>query len=422
MWVVASGLTIVFLFYTLGMFVASRRRRPVLPERPDDLFFVFVIPCLNEELVIGTSIDRLVALPGRNFAVLVVDDGSTDGTADVVRSRAGDRVWLFQRRPPYARQGKGAALNHAVSYLRSSGLLAGRSSGDVVVAIVDADGRVEPDVLYEVAPYFADPRVGAVQIGVRMYNAGHGVLARMQDFEFVTFTEVFQRARHRLGSAGLGGNGQFNRLSALEALGEDPWSDCLTEDLDLGIRLLAGGWGNAFCPTTWVNQQAVTDVRRLVRQRGRWFQGHLQCWRRLTTVMDSGLPPRTTLDLLHILLSPALVLFMSLSVVLFVGTTSVLVVTAPHQLLTALVAHHGLLLVVAYALSFGLAVPYGFVYWLQTPSASFPRALWWGHVFTLYNYLWFVAGWLAVFRMVRRRQGWQKTERTAVEAVLPATS
>jgi hypothetical protein len=43
-------------------------------------------------------------------------------------------------------------------------------------------------------------------------------------------------------------------------------------------------------------------------------------------------------------------------------------------------------------------------------------------VFTLYNYLWFVAGWLAVFRMVRRRQGWQKTERTVVEAVLPATS
>ena len=50
--------------------------------------------------------------------------------------------------------------------------------------------------------------------------------------EFVVFTEIFQRARQRVGSVGLGGNGQFARLTALMSLGDAPWTKCLTEDLD----------------------------------------------------------------------------------------------------------------------------------------------------------------------------------------------
>jgi len=54
--------------------------------------------------------------------------------------------------------------------------------------------------------------------------------------EFLVFTEVFQRARRRWGNAGLGGNGQFVRWTALQALGDEPWTDYLTEDLDMGLR------------------------------------------------------------------------------------------------------------------------------------------------------------------------------------------
>src|SRR5919202_6794942 len=208
------------LAYTLMLFVTSRRRQPPRPAAPDGLFFVFLVPCLNEELVIGRSLDRLLAIPASNFAVMVIDDGSDDATPEIVRRYDPDRVWLFRREPPEARQGKGHALNAAYRRLRDDALAAGRDPDDIVVVVVDADGRIEPGALLEVAPYFADPRTGAVQIGVRMYNAGEKLLTRMQDFEFVTFTEVFQRARQRIGSVGLGGNGQFNRLSALMALGD----------------------------------------------------------------------------------------------------------------------------------------------------------------------------------------------------------
>src|SRR5438128_12610267 len=76
-----TSLVVLFsLSYTLALFVASRRRRNRPPKAPDGLWFVFMLPCLDEELVIGKSLDRLLTVPGRNFAILVIDDGSTDRT------------------------------------------------------------------------------------------------------------------------------------------------------------------------------------------------------------------------------------------------------------------------------------------------------------------------------------------------------
>jgi cellulose synthase/poly-beta-1,6-N-acetylglucosamine synthase-like glycosyltransferase len=363
--------------------------------------------------VIGKSLDRLLALPGTNFGILVIDDGSDDRTAEIVASYDPQRVWLLRRTFPDARQGKGEALNNAARFLQTSGVLGGaRSEEDVIVAVLDADGRIEPNALFEVAGYFADPKAGAVQIGVRMYNAHERLLARLQDFEFVTFTEIFQRGRQRMGSVGLGGNGQFVRLSALRSLGEAPWTDCLTEDLDLGLRLLTNGWRNNYCPTTWVSQQAVTEIRRLIRQRSRWFQGHLQCWKRIPMVLRSRLPGRATFDLVQHLLSPALVLVMTAPLILFVTTLTLATATNPKGTATALTANGGLLIVFWYLTSFGLSSFYGFVYWLRDRQTSVLKALLIGHLFTLYSYLWVPAGWMAVGRIVTRKRSWAKTART----------
>ena len=69
---------------------------------------------------------------------------------------------------------------------------------------------------------FADPRVGGVQMGVIIGNAADGLIPRCQDLEFVGFSHLAQAARDRIGSVGLGGNGQFTRLAALRSLGRPP--------------------------------------------------------------------------------------------------------------------------------------------------------------------------------------------------------
>ena len=400
------------LSYTFALFVSSRRRRPHPMKSQPDLLFVFVVPCLNEERVIASSLERLQALEG-NFAVLVIDDGSEDATSEIVQACGDARVHLLRREPPNARQGKGRALNAAYRYLIGSGILGERSFDDVVVVVVDADGRIAPNVLSEVAPHFRDPTVGAVQIGVRMYNATSKLLTRMQDLEFITYTEIFQRARQRLGSVGLGGNGQFARLSALCSLGDTPWSDCLTEDLDLGLLLLANGWKNAFCPTTRVNQQALTKIRPLIRQRTRWFQGHLQTWRRIPLILRAHLPLRTTLDVVNLIINPALVLATSLLVPLLMVLLLIIVVAAPLGFVHALTHGWGINVFLWYLLTFGLAPFYAFAYWMQADSVTYRKALGYAHLYNIYGYMWFLAGWRAVGRIVLRKSSWSKTGRIA---------
>jgi 1,2-diacylglycerol 3-beta-glucosyltransferase len=372
-------------------------------------FYVFLMPCLNEELVIARSLQRLLSMPADNFAVMVIDDGSDDGTAAAVTGVADERVWLLSRKLPNARQGKGEALNDAIAQLVSSDRLAGRDPGGVIIAVVDADGHLDPHALADVSEFFADPAVGAVQIGVRINNRDRSMLARMQDMEFVIYTEVFQRGRRHLGSVGLGGNGQFVRLSALRSLGPAPWTRSLTEDLDLGVRLAAAGWRNEYCRTAAVHQQGVVEIKRLVRQRARWFQGNLQSWRLIPLVLRS-MPARRGADLLFLLSSPALVLIASLL------TVSFCVVLANCAVLAA-TGHDpfGSWVAVTYALILGPALAYAGVYWNQERATGLRlvKAFWLAHLYVGYSMIWYASGWRAAVRAIRGRTGWAKTDRVA---------
>ena len=421
----AVFLTVIVLGFThTTLFAILSRVRQSPPRAAEDgPFFVFVIPCLNEELVISRSLDKLLSMTtSRQFAVLVIDDGSEDETAAIVGRYGAERVWLLRRRPPEARQGKGAALNSAYRFLLESDALAGRDPRQVVVAVLDADGRLRPDALDVVSPYFARPEVGAVQIGVRMYNVDESLLARMQDIEFVVFTEIYQRARRHLGTVGLGGNGQFVRLAALRSLDEQPWTDCLTEDLNLGIRLRLNGWFSEFTGETWVEQQAVTSVSRLVRQRSRWFQGHLQCGKLVPLIVRSRrLSAHAAVDLSWHLLSPLLILAMSAWSTSFLATLAYVWVTDPTGS-WEIVSTSAIVLPVFYLLSLSPAVLYALVYRSRTQGLSILRSLVVAHFFVVYGYMWFLAGWRAVWQTGTGKRGWAKTARTAEQVVPEAAT
>jgi 1,2-diacylglycerol 3-beta-glucosyltransferase len=406
----AQLVVLISLAYVLGLFALSRRQRPDVLPAPADLLFAFVIPCLNEEAVLEATLDNLVPLLRDEDIVLAVDDGSDDRTPVILREYASPRVHLLRRELPDARRGKGEALNAAMRHLHASDMLGGRPPQEVVIAVFDADGRLAPEAIFAVAGYFRDPRMGAVQIGVEMRNAQTNLLARLQDMEFTVFTEIFQRARQLIGSVGLGGNGQFVRLAALDSLGRAPWTDCLTEDLDLGVRLLLAGWRNSYCPVVCVDQQAVTEIRRWIRQRARWFQGHLQCWRLIPTILRSSLRARPASDIVWYLILPVAVLLIPIATLPITIAIVFQLIVAPGQMLSMLTANHGLYLLLAYLLCFGPAYPYAYVYWLRG-RISLPRAIVLAHAFEAYSHLWLIAGWIALFRVIRRKRGWEKTAR-----------
>ena len=186
-------------------------------------------------------------------------------------------------------------------------LLGDVDRGHVMIVVVDADGRLHPSAPRYAASHFADPEVGGVQALVKIYNRHH-LLTWMQDEEFSVYGHLYQSGRDRWGTAGMGGNGQFNRLSALDAIADQhgPWRDRLTEDQDLGLRMIAAGWEGRQELRAVVEQQGLPALRPLLRQRTRWSQGNLQAMGLIGEIRHAPLRGAARVDLLAYLMLPVL--------------------------------------------------------------------------------------------------------------------
>lgn len=299
--------TVVFLTYVGLILVPFVRRRPTMPGDATQFEWHMFIPARDEQAVIGETIMRT----RRGFPdahVWVIDDDSDDDTVAVVEAIAerDDRVHLVRRCRPHAREGKGPALNAGYVALRTW-LPRRTDRSRVIVGVLDADGRLAPDALAYIASdsVFGAEEVGAAQVAVRMENR-HSVdregslsrlgarfshvLVRMQDMEFMTTMSAMQLLREHTGSVGLGGNGQFSRLSVLDDIALSygaPWHGALLEDYELGLHVLLTGHRNRFIYDTYVEQEGLPSLRRLITQRTRWTQGTMQCASYLGAVMRS---------------------------------------------------------------------------------------------------------------------------------------
>ena len=310
---VAFAIIVVNLIWTTVLFTCSRR---ALHEAPapqpggaDEFLWIFLVPALDEATTIADSVARLLAVEAKDKVVLVIDDGSTDETGAVLAGIDAPELEVLTRTPPDARRGKGAALNAAwrrIDRLLASGRFAGRPRERVIVGVVDADGRLDPHAPRFAGAHFADDRVGGLQVRVRIYNRSR-FLTWCQDVEFAVYGRLFQAGRTAFGAAGMGGNGQFNRLAALDELAEGsdgPWRDRLTEDQDLGLRLLEAGWRSVAEDRTTVDQQGLPALRPLLRQRTRWAQGNLQAMGQLDEMAKLDRPWPVRLDQIGYLLQP----------------------------------------------------------------------------------------------------------------------
>lgn len=310
-WVALFGAAMVLILAMLAwstlLFVRGQRARRLAPEAErhgdDDFLWAFIVPALNEEITIRDSVERLLAMELRRRMILVVDDGSDDRTPEILRGLAQPDLHVLRREPPHARKGKAAALNHAFRAL--GGLIGDVDRAELIVVVVDADGRLDRAAPRYAAVHFADPAVGGVQSLVRIYNRGRA-LTWLQDVEFSVYGHLYQAGRNAWGTAGMGGNGQFNRLRALDSIADDrgPWRDRLTEDQDLGLRLIAVGWRCRQELRAVVEQQGLGTLRPLLRQRTRWSQGNLQALGLTDALRRAPLPRAARVEMFAYLMMP----------------------------------------------------------------------------------------------------------------------
>jgi len=429
---VALLLAVVFLIYVVLLVDRFVRYQAHEPADPAAFEWHFVIPALNEQAVIGSTLDYLTGTFPAAF-VWVVDDGSDDATADIVteRARGRDRVRLLRRTLPNARTGKGDALNHVYQHIAAA--VPAERHDRTVLIVVDADGVPSANVLEICAGprLFGTPEIAAVQVEVQMVNRDVRLpvpeggrfanfwartLVRVQDVEFRGPISAMQMLRRHTGTTNVGGNGQLVRLSALDSIAGDrgePWGKALLEDYEIGLRLMLAGWRNAYTVDAWVEQEGLYSLSLLTAQRTRWAQGSMQCLPYLRQVWKSPHFSNAGMtEVTYYLLQPWLQVAGSLvypvPILYFLQNSSLY-----SDFIREYMAFGGVLMGTLYlAVGLGEFVIWGFLYRTHSEHrTSAWRALGWGLSLVAYNLLIYVIAWRALIRLVGGRSEWSKTLR-----------
>lgn len=259
------------LVFSVVAVARKRRRREYPPAENWNLTVSVVLAAYDEELVIGRTLRHILVSDLPLTDVVVVDDGSRDGTAAVVAEIAATdpRVRLITQE----NTGKAGALNHGLEAAR----------GDIVVTL-DADTLITASTVRNLVRHFAhddlhrteERPLGAVAGVVRAGNRTRNLLTRWQALEYLTQIGIERSAQDVLGAITIvpGACAAWRRQAILEAGGYTHRT--LAEDCDLTLTLHHNGWRVTQDDEALAFTEVPEDVDGLLQQRVRWTYGTLQ--------------------------------------------------------------------------------------------------------------------------------------------------
>ncbi|MFI2378210.1 bifunctional polysaccharide deacetylase/glycosyltransferase family 2 protein [Streptomyces sp. NPDC018964] len=231
-----------------------------------------IVPAYNEKECIENTL-RSLAGSTHPIEIVVVDDGSTDGTAELAEGLGLPNVRVIRQE----NAGKPAALNNGI-----------RNARHDIVVMMDGDTVFEPDTVGRLVQPFADPSVGAVAGNAKVGNRST-LIGAWQHIEYVMGFNLDRRMYDLLRCMPTipGAIGAFRREAVLEAGGMS--EDTLAEDTDITIALHRAGWRVVYEEHARAWTEAPRSLRQLWSQRYRWSYGTMQAlWKHRKSLTDKG--------------------------------------------------------------------------------------------------------------------------------------
>ena len=234
---------------------------PVLTEYPP---VSILVPCHNEASNIEDTVEALLAINYPTFEILLIDDGSTDTSPQMLdaMARKDSRIRVIHLAQ---NQGKAVGLNTAAMMAKYDFFLC-----------IDGDSVVDPHCLHWMMRHLVNsPRVGAVSGNPRIRTRST-LIGRIQVGEFSSIIGLIKRAQRTYGKIfTVSGVMVCFRRAALHDAGY--WNpDALTEDIDVSWRLQMRHWDVRFEPNALCWILMPETLRGLWRQRLRWSMGGTQ--------------------------------------------------------------------------------------------------------------------------------------------------
>ena len=273
---ITLGIARAVVLSALALVQARREAATVFPPIDPGARVTVLIPAFNEERVIERAVTRVLDSREVGVEVIVIDDGSTDRTSEVVHQAFGADARVCLMTLPNG--GKARALNTALDVVTT----------EIVIAL-DADTQFEATTIARLARWFAAPDLGAVAGNAKVGNRVN-LVTRWQALEYVTAQNLERRALARLNAMTVvpGAVGAW-RTATLRAVGGYP-TDTLAEDQDLTIAIQRAGWRVHYDQYAVAWTEAPESFRGLAKQRFRWAFGTLQCLWKHGGVIARGRP------------------------------------------------------------------------------------------------------------------------------------
>ncbi|WP_028808274.1 glycosyltransferase [Streptomyces canus] len=231
-----------------------------------------LVPAYNEAKCIENTVRSLMASE-HPIEVLVIDDGSSDGTARIVEAMGLPNVRVVRQ----LNAGKPAALNRGLANARHD-----------IIVMMDGDTVFEPSTVRELVQPFGDPRVGAVAGNAKVGNRD-SLIGAWQHIEYVMGFNLDRRMYDVLRCMPTipGAVGAFRR-SALERVGGMS-DDTLAEDTDITMAMHRDGWRVVYAEKARAWTEAPESVQQLWSQRYRWSYGTMQAiWKHRRALVERG--------------------------------------------------------------------------------------------------------------------------------------
>ncbi len=231
-----------------------------------------IVPAYNEKECIANTLKSL-AQSTHPIEIIVVDDGSTDGTKEIAEALGMPNVRVIRQE----NAGKPAALNNGV-----------RNASHDIVVMMDGDTVFEADTVRQLVQPFADPDVGAVAGNAKVGNR-NTIIGAWQHIEYVMGFNLDRRMYDLLRCMPTipGAIGAFRREAVLAVGGMS--EDTLAEDTDITIAMHREGWRVVYQEHAKAWTEAPASLKQLWSQRYRWSYGTMQAlWKHRKSLTDKG--------------------------------------------------------------------------------------------------------------------------------------
>ncbi len=245
-----SGSLIVYtyvIYPALAVIIGGSRTKPESNDRPG---ISVIVPAYNEAEVIAQKIDNFRALdyPEDRIEMLIVDDGSTDATREIVQANTDDHIHLLA---PAPRAGKAVGLNRMI------------------------EASKHPFVPKRLSQYMQNPEIGAVTGEVRLIGSTQEI--ERGESLYYLFERRIQEAESRMGSVmGVDGGMYLLRKDIYQPLP----ADTILDDLVISMQVIRSGRRVVYDGDIKATESGTPTSRQEFSRRVRMIAGVVQLLRR----------------------------------------------------------------------------------------------------------------------------------------------